>query len=209
MKSIFALTGGIACGKSTVAKLLEELGAAVVDADQIGRDMVAQGTPGLAQIVDVFGKEVVQKDGSLDRAALGKLVFGSAELRKKLEAITHPLIFAESVARFQRLENSEHPYIVYEAALLVEGGRHKDFSALIVVAIPQELQLSRLMSRDNIDLDEAQARIDSQFPIERKVELADYIIENDKGLAELTHRVKELHRQLCERAATGLPSSSV
>ena len=149
-KPIIGLTGGIASGKTSVATLLAERGAAVVDADQISRDVVAKGTVGLSQIVEAFGADVLTEDGSLDRARLGEIVFADTAARKNLEAITHPLIAAEGMRRIIDLQSSDALYVVYEAALLVETGRHESFPALIVVGVSPETQLARLMGRDGL-----------------------------------------------------------
>jgi dephospho-CoA kinase len=195
-KPTVGLTGGIASGKSTVAEFLHRLGASVVDADQVARDVVAPGTDGFVAVVDAFGAEMVGPDGSLDRAKLGALVFEDEEARETLNGITHPRIAAESQRRIARERASDAPYVVYEAALLVENGLAEAFRPLVVVAIAPEQQIARLMARDGSTAEEAQKRIDSQLPLEDKLALADFIIRNDGALPETEQRVREVHEAI-------------
>jgi dephospho-CoA kinase len=203
MKKVLGLTGGIACGKSTVAKLFEELGVEVVDADRVARDIVAPGTPGLAAIVEAFGEEMLLPDGSLDRRRLGGVVFTDSEKRRRLEAITHPRIAQEGLARLMALQSTDAPYLLYEAALLVEGGSHRNFPGLIVVTTTPEQQLARLMERDGSTKEEAQARIDAQLPLKEKEALADIVIRNDGHLHQLREAVKDAHRRIMGRFVEG------
>jgi dephospho-CoA kinase len=203
MKKVLGLTGGIACGKSTVAKLFEELGVKVVDADRVARDVVAPGTPGLEAIVAAFGEEMLMPDGSLDRRRLGGLVFSDPDARKRLEAITHPLIAKEGLARLMALQSSDAPYLLYEAALLVEGGSHRNFPGLVVVTADPEVQLARLMERDGSTEEEARARIDSQLPLSEKEAMADVVIRNDGHLHHLREAVEDAHRRIMGRFVEG------
>lgn len=198
-KPVIGLTGGIASGKSTVARLLAERGAAVIDADQLARDVVAKGTVGLAEIVKTFGTEILATDGTLDRAKLGTMVFADDAKRKKLEAITHPLIGLEGLRRMALLQDGPAPYVVYEAALLVETGRYQTFSALIVVAVSPETQLARLVGRDHLPEERALERIASQFPMEKKTSVATWVIRNEGSLADLERDTDEVHRAIVER----------
>jgi len=195
-KPTVGLTGGIASGKSTVAEFFHRLGAAIVDADQVARDVVAPGSDGFVAVIDAFGAEMVGPDGSLDRAKLGALVFEDDEARKKLNGITHPRIAAESQRRITKEQASDSPYVVYEAALLVENGMAKAFRPLVVVAVRPELQIARLMARDGSTAEEAQKRIDSQLPLDEKLALADYVIRNDGALPETEQRVREVHEAI-------------
>ena len=193
------MTGGIASGKSTVAKRMRMLGAVVIDADQIARDVVQPGQPALVQIAEQFGKHLLLDDGSLNRSALGALVFQDEHQRATLESILHPRIASASMMQIVRAQAESAEPIVYDAALLVENGRHRDFAALIVVACSPETQRERLMLRDGLSHREAQQRLDSQLPLEDKVALADYVIDNNGTLAELYERVDALVSTLRNR----------
>lgn len=199
------LTGGIASGKSTVAQLFHALGIPIVDADHIAREVVAPGTDGLRDIVATFGSDVLAEDGSLDRPALGEKVFADSEARAKLNTITHPRIAALSAERIRALQQSGAPYLLYEAALLVEGGLHRQLAALVVVAAEPETQLQRIMARDGLSRGRARERIDAQLPLARKLEVADYVIHNDGDLEQTRSRVEEVHRALSQRF--GRPAS--
>ncbi|MBC7173485.1 MAG: dephospho-CoA kinase [Polyangiaceae bacterium] len=203
-KPVIGLTGGIASGKSTVARMFAELGVPIVDADQLAREVVDRGSPGLARIVERFGSDVLAADGTLDRRKLARIVFDDPRAREDLNTITHPLIAAQGAERVRELQRTAAPYIVYEAALLVENGSYKVFSALIVVAANSVTQLARVMARDGSTEEEARARIAAQLPLERKVEVADYVIRNEGNTAELRAQVAEVHRQLLERFAVGV-----
>lgn len=196
MKKVFGLTGGIACGKSTVARFFRELGVEIVDADQVARDVALPGTPGLRAIVEEFGEEVLDESGALDRKKLGSIVFNDETKRAKLEAITHPLIAAEGMRRIMALQASESPYILYEAALLVEGGTYRNFAGLIVVTTTEDRQLKLLMERDGAGRDDALARIRSQLALSEKERVADWVIRNTGDLNLLRQSVNDVHRSI-------------
>lgn len=199
MKPTIGLTGGIASGKSTVARILVQQGVAVVDADALAREVVAPGTDGLQEIVQAFGSDVLDADGSLDRKRLGALVFEDSDRRALLNAITHPRIGALSAARISDAQATGSPYVVYEAALLVEGGLYKAMSALIVVAADAAVQTARVGQRDGLTATETSARIAAQLPLADKVAVADYVIENNGSLADLTARTLAVHNQILQR----------
>ncbi len=192
MNRVVALTGGIAAGKSTVARILESLGAKVVDADVIAREVVAPGTPGLASVAEAFGDDVIAADGTLDRAALGALVFADEEARRRLEAILHPLIGVASGAAIQAAMSHTDGPVFYEAALLIENGSYRDFETLVVVTAPDDVQLERIMARDGLDRDAAERRLAAQLPSREKVALADYVVQNDGSLEHLRAQVVAL-----------------
>lgn len=196
MTAIYGLTGGIAAGKSTVARLFEALGARVVDADQLAREVVFPGSEGLAEITQTFGEDVLAADGSLDRKKLGALVFGDDEKRRALEQITHPRIAQLSMQRMTEIANSNAPYGLYEAALLVEKGTYKMMAGLVVVASSDAVQLARVMARDSLDEASARARIAAQMPQSEKVAAAQWVIWNDGDLDALRMRVAEVHAAL-------------
>lgn len=199
MTAIYGLTGGIAAGKSTVARLFEALGARVVDADQLAREVVLPGSEGLAEVVRTFGEGVLATDGSLDRKKLGALVFGDDEKRRALEQITHPRIAQRSMQRMAEIASSDAPYGLYEAALLVEKGTYKMMAGLIVVASSDAVQLARVMARDGLDEAGARARIAAQMPQSEKVAVAQWVIWNDGDLDALRVRVAEVHAALTQR----------
>ncbi len=193
---LIGLTGGIACGKTTVARLLAERGAIVIDADQISRDVVAPGTDGLAAVRTAFGDAVLDTDGALDRAALGRAVFGDPAARARLEGILHPRIAAESVQRISAALAQDPPLVVYDAALLVETGRADAFRPLVVVTAPAAVQRARLIERDGLDADAADARLAAQMPIDEKARYADHLIDNGGTREALSAQVDALWARL-------------
>lgn len=200
---VVGLTGGIGSGKSTIARLFAEQGVPVVDADQIAREVVEPGTAGLAAIVERFGAEILAPDGALDRKRLAERVFADEGARKELEAMLHPRIAQASMQRFAELASEGHPYAIYEAALLVENGSYRMMSALVVVTAREETQIARVMARDGLSEAEAEARVAAQLPLEDKVRVADYVIENDGSLEDARARTREVHRALNERFGGG------
>lgn len=197
--AVAGLTGGIGSGKSTVAAMFSELGVPVVDADRVARDVVEPGTDGLAAVVEAFGDGMLGEDGRLDRAKLGERVFDDEAARRRLEGILHPRIAAASMARFAQLAEEGHPYAIYEAALLVESGRHRMMGALIVVAVDEATQVARVEARDALSAEAARKRIAAQLPLAEKVDVADYVIRNDGDRDETRARVREVHASLLER----------
>jgi dephospho-CoA kinase len=198
-KPVYGLTGGIACGKSTVAAMFRAHGVGVVDADQLAREVVLPGTPALEAIVEAFGSDILDADGSLLRKKLGERVFGKPEALATLNAITHPRIAALGMQRLMELQQSEAPYLLYEAAILVEQGMQRSFAGLIVVYVAPEVQLARLMARDGAGEADARARIASQIPLEQKVAMADWTIDNGGTEEQTRAAVDALHTQLLSR----------
>jgi dephospho-CoA kinase len=195
---IIGLTGGIACGKSTVAAMLSERGAFVVDADRIAREVVMPDEPALAEVAAVFGQAVIRDDGTLDRRKLGEIVFADPDKRRRLEAILHPAIRERMWARIREVKADEPGRIVAaDIPLLYETGQQGLYDGVLVVYAPRELQIQRLLAR-NPELSEAQARerIDAQMDIERKKELADWVIDNSGSLESTKRQVEALWREL-------------
>jgi len=188
---IFGLTGGLASGKSTVAARFRARGVPVIDADQLAREVVAPGTAGLAEVVLAFGEDVLLPDGSLDRAKVADRVFNDPSLRRKLNSIVHPRIGAVSRERVAALAAEGERLICYEAALLVENGLADGFRPLVVVAVPEAVQLARAVARDGSTEEQARARIAAQKPLAEKVAVADYVIDNT-GSREETERRADL-----------------
>ena len=186
---LFGLTGNIGAGKSTVARLLVKHGVPVIDADLLAREVVQPGQPALTEIAARFGPGVFNPDGSLDRKALGARVFANAEERAALNAIVHPRIAQASAQRIAALAAAGHKAAVYEAALIVENGLDEGLDGLIVVNVPEELQIARLRARDGLTEDEARARLAAQLPAARKRERATFLIENHGSEADLDEQV--------------------
>ena len=187
---LVGLTGGIASGKSTVAAILKRLGAAIINADELSRDVVQPGQDAWKEIVENFGADILQEDKTLDRKKLRKMVFDNPEARKKLEAIIHPKVRALAEERIRELAAAGHAIIVYEVPLLFEGQLHHWLRPVILVACDTNMQKKRLQERDRLTTMEAQQHIDAQMSLEEKRKLADYIIENNGSLEELEQQVK-------------------
>ena len=187
---LVGLTGGIASGKSTVAKILTELGAAIVDADILSREVVAPGHDGWKEIVATFGRDVLQADQNLDRQKLRTLIFNNPDARKQLEAIIHPRVRALAEQRIREHGEAGYAVVVYEVPLLFEGNLQEWLRPVILVASNVDLQRQRLQRRDGLDASAAQKHIDAQMSLEDKRKLADYVIENDGSLADLESQVR-------------------
>jgi dephospho-CoA kinase len=190
-----ALTGGIATGKSYCLGRFAALGAAVIDADLLAREAVAPGTPGLDAIAARFGGGVMRGDGSLDRAALGRLVFADRGARAALEAIVHPEVYRRIRAWIANLPAGTHVAIA-DIPLLFETGHNHDFETVIVAACEPEEQVRRIMARDALTEEEARARLAAQWPIAEKVARADHVIWTDRGYAETDAQVKRTFEAL-------------
>jgi dephospho-CoA kinase len=196
---LVGLTGGIGSGKSTVGRMLEELGVPVIDADQIARAVVEPGQPAHAAIAALW-PDAIAPDGRIDRKRLGARVFADAGARAQLEAITHPRIRERALADAAALERAGHRLAFYEAALLVEAGRREDFDGLVVVSADEERQLARVVARDRCTRDEALARLRAQLPLAEKRKRATHVIDNDGDLAGTRRQVAALLAEL-RRAA--------
>ncbi|KUM89792.1 MULTISPECIES: dephospho-CoA kinase [Streptomyces] len=192
------LTGGIGAGKSEVSKLLVEHGAVLIDADRIAREVVAPGTPGLAAVVDAFGEDVLAEDGSLDRPRLGSVVFADPERLAVLNSIVHPLVGARS----QELESAaaEDAVVVHDVPLLTENGLAPLYDLVIVVDVGPQTQLDRLVGLRGMTEQDARARMAAQATREKRLEIADIVIDNDVPLDELRRRVRDVWGDLLRRA---------
>lgn len=188
------LTGGVASGKSTVSAMLAELGAVVIDADLLAREVVAAGTPGLTEIVEAFGPSVLTADGDLDRPAMGALVFADPERRKVLEGIIHPRVRA----RGAEIEAGapEGALVVHDIPLLAETSQASTFDAVIVVDVPTDLQVERMVSLRGMTPDDAEARIAAQASREDRLAIATYVVDNTGTLDDLRQRVAEVVEHL-------------
>lgn len=198
---ILGLTGGIATGKSTVAKMFVELGAAHVDADILAREVVAVGKPAWRAIADRFGSAVLRPDGSLDRKALAGLVFRDSQALASLNRITHPPIIALAGERLAAAAAGGALVCVLEAPLLYETGLDREVDRVVVVITEEVTQLARLMQREQLTEDEARLRLAAQLPLAEKARRADYCIVNDGPLSATWRQVRELWIKLTGEAA--------
>jgi len=195
--TLFGLTGGIACGKSTVAGFLRKRGLPVIDADIVAREIVAPGSEGLARIIEAFGAEVLDDTSALDRKKMASIVFGNDQARATLERITHPRIRQRTIELANTLAAEGHPLAAYEASLLVENNLQNLFRPLVVVAVEAAIQVERVMVRDRITEEEARARLSSQMPIEKKVASADHVIDAHGTFDDVRERTDAVLRKLC------------
>ncbi|CAA9335651.1 MAG: Dephospho-CoA kinase [uncultured Nocardioidaceae bacterium] len=192
------LTGGVASGKSTVSELLRELGAVVIDADRLARDVVARGTAGLAAVVSEFGPDVLTEDGDLDRPAMARLVFHDEPARRRLEGIVHPLVL-EEIRRLE-VEVPDGALVVHDIPLLAESGRADSFDAVVVVDAPPELQVERMMADRGWSRADAEARIGAQAARPDRLAIATHVIDNAGSLDDLRPQVEEVYRRLTSAA---------
>jgi len=194
---ILGVTGGIASGKSTVAGMLQELGAPVLDFDVLAREVVEPGRPAWKGIVDYFGTRVLREDGSLDRKKLSGIVFADQGKRKKLESITHPRIMDLYLSRVKEFaKTGSAPIVQAVIPLLFEANLQDLVHKVLVVSIPREMQRERLIKRDHLSREQAENILKAQLPIEEKVKHADFVIRNEKGLEETRKQVKDLWETL-------------
>ena len=197
---LVGLTGGIAAGKSLAAERFRALGVPVLDADQVAREVVAPETEGLRRVVERFGRGVLRPDGTLDREALGRIVFADPEARADLEAIVPPLVAARSAERLADLRaDPAVPYVVYEVPLLVEKGLHRGMDAVVVVDAPDPVRIARLRRRDGLSEEEARARLAAQASRAQRLAVADFVLDNGGTPEELAREVRRVHRALCTR----------
>ncbi|MET7736477.1 dephospho-CoA kinase [Streptomyces sp. NPDC005402] len=192
------LTGGIGAGKSEVSRLLVEHGAVLIDADRIAREVVAPGTPGLAAVVEAFGEDVLAEDGGLDRPKLGSIVFADPDRLAVLNSIVHPLVGARS----RELESAaaEDAVVVHDVPLLTENALAPLYDLVVVVDASPDTQLDRLVRLRGMTEQDARARMAAQATRERRLEIADVVIDNDVPLDELRRRVQEVWDDLLRRA---------
>ncbi|MCD6187166.1 MAG: dephospho-CoA kinase [Desulfuromusa sp.] len=201
---VLGITGNIASGKSTVSKELARRGAVVLDADQLAREVVASGSSALKKVVKLFGTEILQKDGDLDRDRLGQMVFADVKVRAMLNGIIHPEIAKKSIKQLQQLrETTAAPLIIYEAPLLFEVGAENRVDKVLVVKIDPEEQIRRLMARDRLSEADAQQRMNSQMQQEKKIIRADFVIDNSGTLVETQKQVDALWGELVDSTSKG------
>jgi dephospho-CoA kinase len=194
---VVGLTGGIASGKTVVAKMLGSLGATLIDADAISRELVEPGSPSWKAIVDRFGAAILERDSRISRKRLGEIVFRDSHARAWINELLHPRILGHIRRRVAEIEEKNpRCLVIVEAALLVEAGAHRDFDRLVVTLVSERTQLARLMNRDGITEEEAGLRLEAQLPIKEKAKVADYVIDNDGSLDDTRRQVEGLYRAL-------------
>ncbi len=199
MVRVIGLTGGIASGKTTISNILKELGATIIDADEIARKVVEKSSPALKDIEENFGRDVLFKDGRLDRKKLGNIVFNDTGSLKKLNEIIHPYIVEKIIDEINHYKKTYNKrVIILDAALLIELNLMDLVEEVWLIVVPEEMQLGRLVERDNISADQAQKRIDAQVPLEDKKKYADLIIDNSKDLTYLQAQIEENWERIIE-----------
>ncbi len=198
------LTGGIGSGKSTVCRLFQELGVAIIDADIIARQLVEPGQPALMQLVDHFGGHILNTDGSLNRTMLRDLVFADADKKQQLENILHPLVYARIAIEIEQLQGN---YCIVAVPLLLETGKSHAVDRVLVVDCSVETQIDRVISRDNLNRNQVMAIIASQMPREQRLTLADDVIDNSTTPVQLAEQVKRLHNSYNLLATARIPSA--
>jgi dephospho-CoA kinase len=204
---VVGLTGGIGSGKSEVARRLAALGAVVIDADAIAREVVAPGSPGLARVVEEFGADVVAADGSLDRDAVAGRVFGDDDARARLNAIVHPLIGALMIERTVAAGDADpHAVVVNDVPLLVEGGLSDRYDVVVVVDVDPATQVRRLVEQRGMTEADARARMSVQASREQRLAVADLVVDNSGDLVDLDRSVRQVWADLAARAGRTMPA---
>jgi dephospho-CoA kinase len=198
---VFGLTGGIGSGKSAVAQRLRARRLPVVNADDLARVAVAPGSLGLERIADYFGADVLTREGELDRAQLGQIVFSDPEARRMLDSMIHPIVRQLAAQRFQEIGERGEPLACYEVPLLYEGGLDRIYHPVLVVSAPLALREQRIAQRDGFDPKQIAARIAAQMPLEEKVRRADYVIDNAGTVEELAEATDRVLAALCDALA--------
>jgi dephospho-CoA kinase len=195
---LFGLTGGIASGKSTVSRMLRELGAHVLDADAIAREVVEPGTPGLAAVAARF-PDVLTPDGRLDRAKLGARVFADPAERAALNAIVHPLVGQAFLEKVQALAAQGLERVIYDVPLLIENGLQGGMDGVLLVWVPRPVQKARMMARDGLDEAAAEARLGAQLPLDSKRPYATWVVDNSADLASTRAQVEKVWQAMLAR----------
>jgi dephospho-CoA kinase len=214
MTCLLGLSGGIGSGKSTVTRILDELGATTIDADAIVHEQQAAGQPMLAEIAAAFGDDVISSDGTLDREALGAIVFRDEKARARLVAIVHPPVIAEMMRRANAAVEADEPLVVLDIPLLFEGrvngrgsGAIMDFDETLCVWVSRKVQIERTMARDACTVEEAERRIAAQLPIDEKRKMADHVIDNSGTVEQTRTQAAELVARLTEGKLRGEAAS--
>ncbi len=195
---VIGLTGGIAAGKSTATAFFQDRGVPVIDADEVARDVVDAGTAGLAAVTEAFGPQILQADGTLDRRRLRELVFSDPAQRHRLEAILHPLINSRIRARLQQVTG---PYCILAVPLLIESANLRALvSRVLVIDVPEDVQLARLMQRDRMSAEQCHAMLAAQASRAQRLEGADDVVDNATDITALTRQLESVHARYLELA---------
>ena len=195
---VIGLTGGIAAGKSTATAFFRDRGVPVIDADEVARDVVAAGTPGLAAVIAAFGPQILQADGTLDRRRLREVVFADPAQRHRLEAILHPLINTQIRARLQQVTG---PYCILAVPLLIESANLRALvSRVLLIDVPEEVQIERLMRRDGMTAEQCRAMLAAQASRAQRLEGADDVVDNATDITALTRQLESVHARYLELA---------
>lgn len=194
---LVGLTGGIASGKSTVSRFLQEEGAFIVDADQICHELIRTGNKAYKEVISTFGTQIIKPDGEINRKKLGGIVFRDAQQRERLNKILHPLVFEQLHAEKKRIA-SEHPQsvLIFDAPLLIESKAHECMDWVLLVYLDAKTQYERLIKQGKLTSDEAALRIAAQMPIDEKRAFADTVIDNSRSLKEVQLEVRTIYQQL-------------
>ncbi|MBF0100232.1 MAG: dephospho-CoA kinase [Desulfobacterales bacterium] len=194
---VVGLTGGIATGKSTVSSMFADAGAEIIDTDQIAHDVVQKNKPAWTEIISYFGKEILQTDGEINRPYLGDIIFNHQEKKAKLNSIVHPYVFLEIAKQLETLEiKSSNGIVIIDVPLLIEVGMHKGLSDVILVYVPESIQIQRLMERDHLTYDQVIMRIRSQMPIDEKKSFANIVIDNSTDIETTRKRIQDVYAYL-------------
>ena len=203
---VVGLTGGIATGKSTVCNMLKARGAYIVDTDRIAREVVDPGQSGWQEVVDHFGKDILSADGTLDRKKLGDIVFKTPSERHVLESILHPKILAEKDRNIKEIGKKDpRAIIIVDIPLLIELNRQNSVDAVLLVYVPRQVQIDRLIRRDGSGLEDALSRIGSQIPIDEKVQYAHFVVNNERTVDETEQEVEKIFAQLKKMESQRMP----
>jgi len=193
---LIGLTGGIASGKSFVSNAFEDLGVPVIDADVVAREVVKPGSVGLQQLTAHFGQNILTADKTLDRAALRQIIFADPDKRKTVDALLHPLIRTLSGQQINEIRDQGHAYAIYAVPLLVETKQQKRFDRIIVVDVPEEIQIARLIERDGSTQEKARAILGAQATRQERIDVADDVIDNTGSKEDTLEQVLVLHRKI-------------
>ena len=194
---LIGLTGGIASGKSIVAEIFQSLGAHIIDADRIGREIMIPGTDAYERVINAFGRGILKDTLTIDRKILGGIVFENPEKLRLLNECTHPFIFREMARQVEKIrENNPDALIIVDVPLLIETNIQNIFDKIIVVYSDETAQMKRLNERDGLSDTEARKRISSQMPLKEKIKYADFVIYNDEGLENTRKQVEEIYKKL-------------